>query len=49
MVKYPYTGTGNEIAEDDLEYFNTKKTNNGNEGLQDGGASGGCIINLRGR
>lgn len=42
VIKYPYTGTGNEIAEDDLEYFNTKKTNNGNEGLQDGGASGGC-------
>jgi len=42
VVKHPYTGTGNEIAEEDLEYFNTKSINSGNEGLQDGGASGGC-------
>ncbi len=41
IVKHPYTGTGNEIAEEDLEYFNTKPSGNGGgSGLEEGIGSG---------
>lgn len=40
FVDWNYTGTGNEIFEEDYEYHITKPSAGGNEGVQDGSTSG---------